>query len=114
MAVRFSIYMGMAAAIGAAVAATSAAHAQAATTLAQAEMAGLSPQARAEVESRMKQGGQTVNEILTTMLLNSIKLKHLGSAIVALDFDRGVAVVRTDQGEMRSVNFNPKTLEITS
>ncbi len=115
MAVRTTSYLAIAVAIGAAAFATSATYAQrAATTLEQAEMAGLSPQARAEVEARMKQGGQTVSEILTTMLLNSIKLKHLGSQIVAMDFNRGVAVVRTAQGGMRAVNFNPTTLEIRS
>jgi hypothetical protein len=69
---------------------------------------------RAEVEARMKQGGQKVYEILQTMLLNSIKLKHLGSQIIALDFNRGVAVVRTAEGTTREVNFNTTTLEITS
>ncbi len=116
MALRWMTYLGTAALIGAATFATSAGYAQhmKATTLEQAEMAGLSPQARAEVEARMKQGGQTVSEILTTMLLNSIKLKHLGSQIIAMDFNRGVAVVQTAQGEMREVKFNPTTLEIES
>lgn len=101
--------------IGVSVLATPMAYAQqTATTLEQAEMAGLSPQVRAEVETRMKQPGQTVNEILTTILLNNIKLKHLGSRIVAMDFDRGVAAVRTAQGSLRAVNFNPTTLEIRS
>ena len=105
----------MAAAIVASVSAAPAAYAQqTATTLEQAEMAGLSPQVRAEVELRMKQPGQTVSEVLTTILLNNIKLKHLGSRIVAMDFNRGVAVVRTAQGGLRAVNFNPTTLEIRS
>lgn len=106
--------LGMAFAIGAALLTTSAAYAQRATTLEQAEMAGLTPQARSEVESRMKQGGQTVSEILTTMLLNNIKAKHLGSEIVALDFNRGVAVVRTAQGALRTVRFNTTTLQLTA
>jgi len=104
----------MATGIGTAVLAASASYAQVATTLEQAELAGLSPQTRAEVESRMKQGGQTVSEILTTILLNSIKSKHLGSQIVALDFNRGVGVVRTANGHLRTVNFDPTTLQIKS
>ena len=105
----------MAAAIVASVLMAPAGYAQqTATTLEQAEMAGLSPQVRTEVESRMKQPGQTVSEVLTTILLNNIKLKHLGSRIVAMDFNRGVAVVRTAQGGLRAVNFNPTTLEIRS
>jgi hypothetical protein len=114
MTLRSKGYLGMAAAIGIAMSATSASYAQVATTLDQAELAGLNPQTRAEVESRMKQGGQTVYEILTTILLNSIKLKHLGSQIVALDFNRGVAIVRTARGQMRTVSFDTTTLEIKS
>ena len=116
MALRWTIYFGTAVLSGAAIFATSPGHAQhmKATTLEEAEMAGLSPQMRAEVEARMKRGGQTVSEILTTILLNSIKLKHLGSRIIAMDFNRGVAVVQTAQGEMREVKFNPTTLEIES
>ncbi len=114
MALRSKGYLGMAAAIGTAVLAASASNAQVATTLEQAELAGLNPQTRAEVESRMKQGGQTVSEILQTILLNSIKLKHLGSQIVALDFNNGIAVVRTASGQMRTVHFDTTTLQIKS
>jgi hypothetical protein len=92
----------------------SAGYAQVATTLEQAELAGLNPQTHAEVEARMKQGGQTVSEILTTILLNSIKLKRRGSQIVALDFNRGSAIVRTPAGHTRSVGFDTTTLQIAS
>ena len=57
---------------------------------------------------------QTLYEILQTMLLNSIKLKHLGSQIVALDLNRGIAIARTDSGQMAEVNFDTRTLQITS
>ena len=40
------------------------AYAQVATTLEQAELAGLSPEKHAEVQARMGQGGQSVSEIL--------------------------------------------------
>ncbi|HVZ08599.1 hypothetical protein [Rhodopila sp.] len=88
------------------------AYAQTATTLEQAEMAGLSPEKRAEVQTRLSKGGQTVYEILQTMLLNNIKLKHPGSRIVALDFNRGIAVVSTTAGKMETVNFDTTTLMI--
>ena len=114
MALGSKTYLGTAAALATAILAASASYGQVATTLEQAELAGLSPQAHAEVESRMKQGGQTVSEILQTMLLNSIKLKHLGSQIVALDFNRGIAVVQTADNSMRAVHFDPTTLEIKS
>jgi hypothetical protein len=106
--------LGMAAAIGTAVLVASAGYAQVATSLEQAELAGLSPQLRAEVEARMKQGNQTVYEILTTTLLNRIKAKHLGSEIVALDFNRGIVVVRTPRGRMRTSRFDTTTLELRS
>jgi hypothetical protein len=89
-------------------------HAQAATTLEQAELAGLSPEKRAEVQSRMQQGGQTVSEILQTILLNSIKLKHPANRIVALDFARGVAIVEVPGGNIEAVNFDTTTLAIKS
>lgn len=90
---------------------TTAAFAQVATTLEQAELAGLSPQVHSEVEARMKQGGQTVYEILTTILLNDIKLKHPASEIVALDFNRGAATVKTPSGNLEVYKFNTTTLQ---
>ena|SRR5690348_859700 len=88
-------------------------YAQVATTLEQAELAGLSPEKRAEVQARAVDGN-TVSEVLTTMLLNSIKLKHPASRIVAMDFGRGIAVVETADGKMTAVNFDPQTLVIKS
>lgn len=94
------------------VAATSLAHAQVATSLEQAEMAGLSPEKRAEVQARLAKGGQTVTEILQTILLNSIKLKQPANRIVALDFSRGVAVIETADGKIMPVRFDTTTLAI--
>jgi len=73
-------------------------------------MAGLNSATHAEVQARMAKGGQTVTEILQTILLNSIKLKHPASRIEALDFSRGVAVVRTPKGANQVVRFNTSTL----
>jgi hypothetical protein len=84
------------------------------TSLGRAELAELSPQMRAEVEQRMKQPGQTVPEILQTMLLNSIKAKYPANRIVALDFGRGVAVVQLPTNEMRTIQFDTRTLVIKS
>jgi hypothetical protein len=114
MTLRMKGCLGMAAAIGAAVLVASTGYAQVATTLEQAEMAGLSPQLRAEVEARMKQGRQTVYEILKTTLLNRIKAKHVGSEIVALDFNTGTVVVRTPGGRLRTSHFDTTTLELKS
>lgn len=83
-----------------------------ATTLEQAELAGLTAEKRAEVEKRATQPGQTVYEVLTTMLLNGIKNKHQASRIVALDFNRGIAVVELQGGAIQPVNFDTTTLVI--
>ncbi len=82
------------------------------TALGKAELAELNPDKRAEVEARMKQPGQTVPEILQTILLNSIKLKYPANRIVALDFGRGTAVVELPSKEMRTVEFDTRTLAI--
>jgi len=60
----------------------------------------------------MKKPGQTVSEILQTILLNGIKNKHKASSIVALDFGRGIAVVQLQDGGMTAVNFDTTTLAI--
>jgi hypothetical protein len=87
------------------------ARAQVATTLEQAELAGLTPEKRAEVQARAV-NGNTVSEVLQTMLLNSIKLKHPASKIVALDFGRGAAVVQLTDGKMAVVPFDTTTLVV--
>ena len=84
------------------------------TAIGNAELAELAPDKRAEVETRMKQPGQTVPEILQTILLNSIKLKYPANRIAALDFGRGVAVVELPNREMRVVQFDTRTLAIKS
>ena len=94
--------------------AASAAHAQTmkATSLEQAELAGLTAEKRAEVEKRASQPGQTVSEVLTTMLLNGIKNKHKASNIVALDFGCGITAVELQGGGMTAVKFDTSTLAI--
>lgn len=87
------------------------AYGQVATTLEQAELAGLSPERRAEVQARAV-NGNSVSEVLHVMLLNSIKVKHPGSQIVALDFNKGVAVVELSKGALRVVPFDTRTLQI--
>jgi hypothetical protein len=93
--------------------ATSMASAQAATRLEQAELAGLSPQLRAQVLARAV-NGNSVTEVLQVMLLNNIKIRHEASLIVALDWTKGVAVVQLPSGGMATVHFDPGTLQITN
>jgi hypothetical protein len=99
------------AAFGAVVMAAPIAHAQVATTLEQAELAGLTPEKRAEVQARAV-NGNTVSEVLQSILLNSIKLKHPASKIIALDFGRGAAVVELTDGKMTVVSFDTTTLAV--
>jgi hypothetical protein len=100
--------IGIAAAI-----ATPIASAHAATRLEQAEIAGLSPQLRAQVLARAV-NGNSVTEVLQVMLLNNIKIRHEASLIVALDWAKGVAVVQLPSGGMAAVHFDPRTLQITN
>jgi hypothetical protein len=87
------------------------AFAQSPTALEQAELAGLSPEMRKEILARAV-GGNSVTEVLQVMLLNNIKIKHPASQIVAMDWGRGVAVVKSPRSAMRAVHFDPATLQI--
>jgi hypothetical protein len=101
------------AACAAALIGVTAGYAQAATRLEQAELAGLSPEIRSQVQARAV-GGNSVTEVLQVMLLNNIKIKHEASLIVALDWAKGVAVVQLPNGGLAVVQFDPKTLQIKS
>ncbi len=90
---------------------SSAAFAQMATTLEKAELAGLNPDVRAQVEARAVDGN-TVYEVLQTMLLNNIEAKYSGNQILALDFNRGRAVVKMPDESIKIVSFDTKTLQI--
>jgi hypothetical protein len=91
--------------------AVSVAHAQSPTTLEQAELSGLSPEMRAQVQARAV-GGNSVTEVLQVMLLNNIKIEHPASQIVAMDWGKGVAVVQLTSGGMQAAQFDPTTLQI--
>ena len=100
---------GLAACIGVLIGA--AAYAQSPNALEQAELAGLSPELRSQVQARAV-GGNSVTEVLQVMLLNNIKIKRPASQIVAMDWARGVAVVKLPRGGMQAVHFDPATLQI--
>jgi hypothetical protein len=93
--------------------AATAVYAETPTALEQAELAGLSPEMRTQVQSRAV-GGNSVTEVLQVMLLNNIKAKHPASQIVAMDWARGVAVVEQSGGGLAAVQFDPSTLQIKS
>ena len=77
----------------------------------QAELGGLSPELRTQVQARAV-AGNSITEVLQVMLLNNIKIKHPASQIVAMDWARGVAVVKLPRGGMQPVHFDPATLQI--
>ena len=101
---------GLTAVFAAAFLGLSAVQAGAATRLEQAEVAGLSPQLRAQVLARATHG----NSVTEVLLLNNIKIQHETSLIVALDWDNGVAVVQLPNGGLEAVHFDPHSLEIRS
>jgi hypothetical protein len=82
-----------------------------ATAFEKAELAQLTPQLRAQVEARMT-NGQTVRGILETMLLNNISALFAVSAVKAVDFEKGVAIVEAKDGSLKVVPFDVTTLVI--
>lgn len=66
---------------------------------------------RAEVEARAVRGN-TVYEVLQTMVLNNVKAKHPVNQILALDFNRGKAVVEMPDRTMKIISFDTTTLQI--
>jgi hypothetical protein len=90
---------------------TSTVYAQSATPVEQAELAGLNPDLRAQVQQRAT-GGNSVTEVLQVMLLNNIKAKEPATQILAMDWGRGVAVVDVPGRGMTVVHFDPKTLQM--
>jgi hypothetical protein len=80
------------------------------TAIEQAEISMLSPALQGEVKTRMATGGQTVSEILDTMLLNSVSKVFASGRVIAADFNKGVVVTQGANGEMRSFNFDTATL----
>jgi hypothetical protein len=106
-------YKAATAAVAIMLAMAAASGALAAIPIERAELAGLSPQLRAQVLACATHGN-SVTEFLQVMLLNNIKIKHEASLIVALDWGPGVAVVQQPNGALAAVHFDPKTLQITS
>jgi hypothetical protein len=82
-----------------------------ATAFEKAKLAQLTPQLRSQVEARMT-GGQTVRGILETMLLNNISQLFAANRVVAIDFDKGVAVVEGTNGQAKAFNFDVATLVV--
>jgi hypothetical protein len=78
----------------------------------QAEMALLDAATRGQVEARMREGGQTERGIMETMLLNNIQLRYPAQRIVSIDFVREAVSYQTPAGDVRTLDFDPKTLKL--
>jgi hypothetical protein len=75
----------------------------------------MAPATRAEVQKRAASGGNTVQGVIATMLLNDasmVKGNTGAVTVVAIDFVRGVVVVQTAPNQYQPVRFDPKTLKI--
>jgi hypothetical protein len=97
--------------LAAAILASAPALAYTATVMERAELARLTPQRRKQVEARLT-GEQTVRGVLDTMLLNNISLQFASDHIVAVDFDREIAVVHGKNGQMMAFPIDVTTLLI--
>jgi len=81
-----------------------------------AMLAEMAPATRADVQKRAT-GGNTVSGIIGTILLNryhAAGAKHPGEAlsVLAVDFERGVAVLGHDKRTYEIIRFDPKTLQL--
>lgn len=96
------------AAVAAALLATSAV-AMPPTSLEKAELSMLSPAKQKEVLSRAT-GGNTVDGVIETMLLNQISDEFAQGNVVGVDFDDAVFVVRSKKGQLRVYEFDTVNL----
>jgi hypothetical protein len=89
--------------------------AQSPTALERAELAGLTPEVREQAQAKAA-ANKSMTNVLREMILNNIEVKHplknLTIRVIAVDWDRGVAVVQSSRGGMRAFRFNPATLQI--
>jgi NADH dehydrogenase FAD-containing subunit len=100
----------LSAATAAAVLATSAA-AMPPTSLEKAELSMMSPAKQKEVLARAT-GGNTVDGVIETMLLNQISDEFAQGNVVAVDFDDTVVVVQNKKGQLKRYEFDTLTLTL--
>lgn len=77
-----------------------------------ADLAGLDPVLRAEVDARMAQGGQTRRELIETILLKSLQGPHEARRIVSMNFAQGGVVFDTVNGQTTTARFDRRTLDV--
>jgi hypothetical protein len=79
------------------------------TALEKAELSMLSPAKQKEVLARAT-GGNTVDGVIETMLLNQISDEFAQGNVVGVDFDDAVVVVRNKKGQLRAYEFDTVNL----
>jgi hypothetical protein len=99
------------AAVLAAVLLATAASAAPPTALEKAELSMMSPAKQKEVLARAT-GGNTVDGVVETMLLNQISDEFAQGNVVGVDFDDAVVVVRSKKGQLRAYEFDTLTLTL--
>jgi len=92
--------------------------ATASTAFERAMLAEMDATTRANVSGRAN-GGNTVAAVIGTILINNYEArgaKHPGQAltIIAIDYDRGVAVLGSNQETFEVIHFDKKTLHLTA
>ncbi len=97
------------AALIAAVALGSAAQAVLPTSLEKAELSMMSPEKQKEVLKRAT-GGNTVDAVIETMLLNQVSDEFAQGNVISVDFDDAVFVVRNKKGQLKAYEFETMTL----
>ena len=83
-----------------------------------AMLAEMDAATRASVSGRAT-GGNTVAAVIGTILINNYEArgaKHPGQAltIIAIDYDRGVAVLGSNQETFEVIHFDKKNLHLTA
>jgi len=91
--------------------------ARASNAFERAMLAEMDSATRAAVSGRAT-GGNTVAEVIGTTLINNYEArgaKHPGQAltIIAIDYDRGVAVLGANQETFEVIHFDKKNLHLT-
>ena len=97
--------------LAAALLAATAAAAMPPTSLEKAELSMMSPAKQKEVLARAT-GGNTVDGVIETMLLNQISDAFAQGTVVAVDFDDTVIVVQGKKGQLKSYEFDTLTLTL--
>jgi hypothetical protein len=77
-----------------------------------AEIERMDPATRAEVESRMSVGQQTLREVKQTILLNNLQDRYEARSITSVDLSGGSVSFVTRDGGNRTAQFDPRSMQV--